>query len=292
MLSVQKPVTACPFSSSLSFDASATCSHASPSNYISTATGIYPDLELDEPQQDNYPVPRPTVLFPPLSLPTPSPHQSIDAASASLLSSLISSFEITSPDGKPHSRPYFQAFSFSQLRLPRDTQREWYCVFFRSTKRLEGDRVGVDELYLADKIAYTEAVKSGGVSSFLSLSLSLHAFQWTHSDYPTDHLRLLTTLAAHVLVWCTRSNFGRQSRYVHLGGKRRSHPFQHRLWSSSSLRSMTDYYSLLSLVSDPSSASQRKSGACKSRSARFSLLQELQAVCALSFRLQLSNTFG
>ncbi|TCD64163.1 hypothetical protein EIP91_004476 [Steccherinum ochraceum] len=56
--------------------------------------------------------------------------------------------------------PYEVAFNWSELQLPEDSEREWYCVIFRS-KRKEGSDGG--PLYEADRLAHEEAVQSGGL---------------------------------------------------------------------------------------------------------------------------------
>ncbi|OAX42514.1 hypothetical protein K503DRAFT_733431 [Rhizopogon vinicolor AM-OR11-026] len=56
--------------------------------------------------------------------------------------------------------PYEEAFNWSELELPEDEEREWYCVVFRS-KRLPGS--DSEPLYDADKQAHEEAVRSGGL---------------------------------------------------------------------------------------------------------------------------------
>ncbi|KAG6900536.1 hypothetical protein C0993_009113 [Termitomyces sp. T159_Od127] len=58
------------------------------------------------------------------------------------------------------SRNYSEAFNWSQLFLPEDEEREWYCVVFRS-KRKAGSDGGA--LYDADKIAHEEAIRNGGL---------------------------------------------------------------------------------------------------------------------------------
>ncbi|KAF8070171.1 hypothetical protein FPV67DRAFT_1486517 [Lyophyllum atratum] len=58
------------------------------------------------------------------------------------------------------SKPYAEAFNWSQLVLPEDEEREWYCVVFRS-KRKAGSDGGA--LYDADKLAHEEAVRNGGL---------------------------------------------------------------------------------------------------------------------------------
>ncbi|KAK0485953.1 hypothetical protein IW261DRAFT_1328830 [Armillaria novae-zelandiae] len=56
--------------------------------------------------------------------------------------------------------PYAEAFNWSTLRLPKDEEREWYCVVFRS-KRKAGSDGG--SLYDADKKAHDEAIRNGGL---------------------------------------------------------------------------------------------------------------------------------
>jgi hypothetical protein len=34
---------------------------------------------------------------------------------------------------------YDQAFNWSELRLPKDEEREWYCVVFRSKRKAGSD---------------------------------------------------------------------------------------------------------------------------------------------------------
>ncbi|KAL5507104.1 hypothetical protein ACEPAH_6560 [Sanghuangporus vaninii] len=63
-------------------------------------------------------------------------------------------------DEKYASRPYEQAFNWSELRLLEDEEREWYCVAFRSRRRQGSNG---DELYEADKKAHEEAVQNGGL---------------------------------------------------------------------------------------------------------------------------------
>ncbi|GLB37093.1 hypothetical protein LshimejAT787_0401440 [Lyophyllum shimeji] len=58
------------------------------------------------------------------------------------------------------SKPYAEAFNWSELVLPEDEEREWYCVVFRS-KRKAGSDGGA--LYDADKLAHEEAVRNGGL---------------------------------------------------------------------------------------------------------------------------------
>ncbi|KAL0574952.1 hypothetical protein V5O48_006997 [Marasmius crinis-equi] len=58
------------------------------------------------------------------------------------------------------STPYVDAFNWSELSLPEDEEREWFCVVFRS-KRKPGSDGG--SLYDADKKAHEEAISNGGL---------------------------------------------------------------------------------------------------------------------------------
>ncbi|TFK75462.1 hypothetical protein BDN72DRAFT_832341 [Pluteus cervinus] len=56
--------------------------------------------------------------------------------------------------------PYAEAFTWSQLSLPEDEEREWYCVAFRSKRKAGSDG---EPLYEADAKAHAEAVRNGGL---------------------------------------------------------------------------------------------------------------------------------
>lgn len=58
------------------------------------------------------------------------------------------------------STPYRDAFNWSQLALPADEEREWYCVAFRSKRKDGSDG---SPLYEADRLAHEEAVQNGGL---------------------------------------------------------------------------------------------------------------------------------
>jgi len=58
------------------------------------------------------------------------------------------------------SRPYGEAFNWSDLHLPADEERDWYCVAFRSKRKTGSDGT---PLYDADKKAHEEAVQNGGL---------------------------------------------------------------------------------------------------------------------------------
>jgi len=55
---------------------------------------------------------------------------------------------------------YTEAFNWSELLLPKEDEREWYCVVFRS-KREAGSDAG--SLYEADRHAHEEAIRNGGL---------------------------------------------------------------------------------------------------------------------------------
>jgi hypothetical protein len=59
--------------------------------------------------------------------------------------------------------PYSQAFNWDELILPIEEEREWYCVVFRS-KRKVGSKS--EALYEADKNAHEEAVQNGGLIAY------------------------------------------------------------------------------------------------------------------------------
>ncbi|OWZ59403.1 hypothetical protein C351_00026 [Cryptococcus neoformans c8] len=58
------------------------------------------------------------------------------------------------------SLPYDKAFNWSSLNLPKSTEREWYCVVFRSRRKPESANLS---LYKADREAHEEAVRNGGL---------------------------------------------------------------------------------------------------------------------------------
>ena len=60
----------------------------------------------------------------------------IDPASLSLHKALHN-FKPSSPDYA--NIAYGQAFNWSELRLPKDEEREWYCVAFRSKRKFGSD---------------------------------------------------------------------------------------------------------------------------------------------------------
>lgn len=81
--------------------------------------------------------------FPPLITETRLPD--IDPVSLSLHKALHY-FKPSSPDYAITA--YGQAFNWSELRLPKDEEREWYCVAFRS-KRKPG-RDDICEYFLSE----------------------------------------------------------------------------------------------------------------------------------------------
>ena len=75
--------------------------------------------------------------FPPIVTETRLPD--IDPVSLSLHKALHN-FKPTSPDYA--NTDYGQAFNWSELRLPINEEREWYCVVFRSKRKSGSDGVG------------------------------------------------------------------------------------------------------------------------------------------------------
>ncbi|KAG1790558.1 uncharacterized protein HD556DRAFT_1242158 [Suillus plorans] len=84
--------------------------------------------------------------------------------------------------------PYDEAFNWSELELPEDEEREWYCVAFRS-KRLPGSDSG--PLYDADKLAHEEAVLSGGVCNQPLFTLIMY---WYGVPDPETGMNLATCI--------------------------------------------------------------------------------------------------
>ncbi|KAF9519213.1 hypothetical protein BS47DRAFT_1337441 [Hydnum rufescens UP504] len=62
------------------------------------------------------------------------------------------------PDIDP--TPFPEAFNWDELALPEDEAREWYCVVFRSRRKLGSDS---GPLYDADRVAHQEAIQNGGL---------------------------------------------------------------------------------------------------------------------------------
>jgi len=58
------------------------------------------------------------------------------------------------------STPYSEAFNWTELVLPADDEREWYCVVFRSKRRVGSDGRLLQEV---DKFAHEEAIQNGGL---------------------------------------------------------------------------------------------------------------------------------
>jgi len=118
-------------------------------------------------------------LYPPLITETRLPD--IDPVSLSLHKALHY-FRPLSSDYA--NTPYSDAFNWSELVLPADEEREWYCVVFRS-KRAPGSESGRKSsfgfpvpslivfslaLYEADKYAHQEAVLNGGVRTIIPVN--------------------------------------------------------------------------------------------------------------------------
>jgi len=74
--------------------------------------------------------------FPPLVTETRLPD--IDPVSLSLHKALHE-FKPSSPDYA--NTDYEHAFNWSELKLPKDEEREWYCVVFRSKRNSRSDGI-------------------------------------------------------------------------------------------------------------------------------------------------------
>ncbi|KAH9485371.1 UPF0643 protein PB2B2.08 [Psilocybe cubensis] len=93
--------------------------------------------------------------YPPLKTHTRLPD--IDPASLSLHKALHHFKPLTTDYA---SVPYADAFNWSELVLPEEEEREWYCVVFRSKRKPGRDDIS---LYDADKHAHEEAIRNGGL---------------------------------------------------------------------------------------------------------------------------------
>lgn len=116
---------------------------------------------LLSPLPDSVPQPPPAATFDPAetlvppSLPTRLP--SIDPASLSLHHSL----HFIRPSSSAYaSLAYPQAFNWASIHLPLSTDREWYCVVFRSKRNKGSEDLS---LYEADRRAHEEAISNGGL---------------------------------------------------------------------------------------------------------------------------------
>lgn len=156
-----------------------------PSDLISPSAPILylPPLLSSPPESLAYKLPPDDSLFQPLVTETRLPD--IDPASLSLHKALHKFRPLTEIYA---GTPYEEAFNWSELSLPEDEEREWYCVVFRSKRKIGSDseRESTSFLYLfldslldgivlyeADKLAHEEAVRNGGVSYSRRLSWSI-----------------------------------------------------------------------------------------------------------------------
>jgi len=81
----------------------------------------------------------PSRNIPPSCMFTEARLPDIDSASLSLHKALHR-FRPVTPDYA--TTPYVQAFNWDELHLPIDEEHEWYCVSFRSTRKLESHGEG------------------------------------------------------------------------------------------------------------------------------------------------------
>ncbi|KAI0341924.1 hypothetical protein BDW22DRAFT_218789 [Trametopsis cervina] len=119
--------------------------------------------------------PEPTSNYRPLTTDTHLPD--IDPVSLLLHKALHNFQPVTS---EYSVTPYDKAFNWKDLTLPEDSEREWYCVVFRS-KRKEGSDGG--PLYEADRQAHEEAVQNGGLILY-----------WYGIPHPVTGLNLATCI--------------------------------------------------------------------------------------------------
>ncbi|KAH9847143.1 hypothetical protein C2E23DRAFT_863518 [Lenzites betulinus] len=125
------------------------------------------------------PAPFPAFSSPsaPRPLSTESRLPSIDQASLALHRALHHFRPVTEEYAKT---PYPDAFNWSELELPLEEEREWYCVVFRSRRRDGSDG---EPLYEADKKAHEEAVQNGGLILY-----------WYGTPHPETGLNLATCI--------------------------------------------------------------------------------------------------
>jgi len=127
---------------------------------------ISPQSKSDEPRllpllsslPESYSVEVPSDLnpsSPPILTETRLPD--IDPPSLSLHKALHH-FKTITPDYA--NTAYDKAFNWSELRLPKGEEREWFCVVFRSRRKAGSDGIS---LYDADKLAHDEAIRHGGL---------------------------------------------------------------------------------------------------------------------------------
>lgn len=200
-----------------------------PSDVISPLAPILylPPLLSSPPRSLAYKLPLVDSLFQPLVTETRLPD--IDPASLSLHKALHKFQPLTA---KYAETPYEEAFNWSELSLPDEEEREWYCVVFRSKRKTDSnsERKSASFLYLfldglldsivlyeADKLAHEEAVCNGGVSYKASLLRSIvHILQlilyWYGTPDGTTRMNLATC------IW--------QSRRHAIAASARSHHIQ------------------------------------------------------------------
>jgi len=95
--------------------------------------------------------------YPPPLILTETRLPSIDPVSLSLHKALHI-FKAIRPDYADVE--YDTGFNWSELKLPVDEERDWYCVVFRSKRKVGSELVS---LYEADKLAHDEAIRNGGL---------------------------------------------------------------------------------------------------------------------------------
>ncbi|KAJ3517204.1 hypothetical protein NLJ89_g661 [Agrocybe chaxingu] len=155
-----------------------------------------PPLLSSLPDHYQLQIPHADPRHPPLVTETRLPD--IDPASLSLHKALHH-FKPLTPDYADTS--YDEAFNWSELELPKDEERDWYCVVFRSRRKSGSDGIS---LYEADKLAHEEAIRNGGLILY-----------WYGVPNPTTGMNLATC------IWQSRKHaMAANSRPHHINAMR------------------------------------------------------------------------
>ncbi|KAG2342888.1 hypothetical protein BDR05DRAFT_963702 [Suillus weaverae] len=117
--------------------------------------------------------------------------------------------------------PYEEAFNWTELELPEDEEREWYCVAFRSKRLPESDS---GPLYDADRLAHEEAVLNGGLIMYWygvpdpETGMNLATCIWQSRKHAVaanshpHHIRAMTLAAASYEIYTLERHKLRKSR--------------------------------------------------------------------------------
>ena len=162
------------FNSQLSFD--------EPVLYLPPLLSSLPERYLIESQTYSQ-----NPQFPPLSTETRLPD--IDPVSLSLHKALHHFKPTTSSYA---DIPYEEAFNWSELKLPKEEEREWYCVVFRSQRR-----VGSDGTCEWNKRKYhKDSVSNNSIQRFTKQTSSLTRKLFRMAEY----VNFLDPIKCHVLI--------------------------------------------------------------------------------------------